>query len=60
VKDVAPDTTVIGVAAHKTDTAKGSKFMAYGISLKSPDPYDKKLEELEAKIAELEKKLKKQ
>ena len=60
VKDVAPDTTVIGVAAHKTETGKGAKFMAYGISLKSPDPYDKKLEELEAKIADLEKKLKKQ
>ena len=55
VKDVAPNTTVIGVAAHKTDVSKSEKFMAYGISLKSPDPYDKRIEELDAEITELKK-----
>jgi serine O-acetyltransferase len=57
VKDVAPNTTVIGVAAHKTETGKGTAFVPYGISLKSPDPYDKRIEELEAKIATLQKEL---
>lgn len=58
VKDVAPNTTVVGVAAHKTDAAKTTSFQPYGINSKAQDPYDKRIEELEKQIKELEKKLK--
>lgn len=58
VKDVAPNTTVVGVAAHKTDAGKGTSFQPYGINTKAQDPYDKRIEELEKQIKELEKKLK--
>ena len=58
VKDVAPNTTVVGVAAHKADAAKTNSFQPYGINSKVQDPYDKRIEELEKQIKELEKKLK--
>lgn len=57
VKDVAPNTTVIGVAAHKTVLSKNTDFTPYGINLKAPDPYDKRLNELEEKIVSLQKEL---
>ncbi len=58
VKDVAPNSTVVGVAAHKADAAKTTSFQPYGINSKVQDPYDKRIEELEKQIKELEKKLK--
>lgn len=58
VKDVAPNTTVVGTAAHKTETAKSCEFTPYGISCKTPDPYDRRVEKLEKEIAELKKLLK--
>jgi len=58
VKDVAPNTTVVGVAAHKADATKTTSFQPYGINSKVQDPYDKRIEELEKQIKELEKKLK--
>jgi hypothetical protein len=57
VKDVAPNTTVIGVAAHKTVLSKNTDFTPYGINLKAPDPYDKRLNALEEKIVSLQKEL---
>lgn len=59
VKDVAANTTVIGVAAHKAEASKSAAFMPYGISLKTPDPYDKRILELEDKITILQKELEK-
>ena len=59
VKNVAANTTVIGVAAHKTEAGKGTAFVPYGISPKAQDPYDKRIEELEAKIALLQKQISK-
>ncbi len=57
VKDVKANTTVIGVAAHKTEGKKSDTFAAYGVNLKAPDPYDQRIEELEKKIQALSKKI---
>ena len=59
VKDVEPNTTVVGVAAHKTMPSKTTAFAPYGINLKAPDPYDKRINELEAKITALQNELNK-
>jgi len=59
VKDVAPYTTVVGVAAHKTEASKSTTFAPYGINLKAPDPYDKRILELENQLKELQKLIKK-
>lgn len=56
VKDVAANTTVVGTAAHKTETMKDD-FAPYGINTKAPDPYDKRLSSLERQIAELKNSL---
>ncbi len=55
VKDVAANTTVIGSAAHKTESAKGDTFAPYGINSKAPDPYDKRIDRLEKELAALKK-----
>lgn len=57
VKDVENNTTVIGVAAHKTDGSKGSSFVPYGINTKTPDPYDVCIEDLQKQINEIKKQL---
>lgn len=57
VKDVSSNTTVVGVAAHKTDTKKSSDFAAYGINLKAQDPYDQQIQELQKRLKDLEEKL---
>lgn len=57
VKDVAPNTTVIGVAAHKTEAKKSAEFTPYGINLKVPDPYDSEIQALEKRLKELEDKI---
>ena len=59
VKDVAANTTVIGVAAHKTDVARGSSFVPYGINNKAPDPYDVCIEDLQKQIKEIQQQLNK-
>lgn len=59
VKDVADNTTVIGVAAHKSVSSKNVSFAPYGINTNVPDPYDKRIEALEKQIKELEKALRK-
>ena len=56
VKDVAPNTTVVGVAAHKVSTSKDQSFMPYGISNKTKDPYEEKIIELEKEIKALKNK----
>lgn len=55
VKDVKANSTVIGVAAHKADNIKNNKFVAYGISSSTIDPYEKRIEELEKEIKKLSK-----
>ena len=57
VKDVMSNTTVVGVAAHKTEAKKSSEFEAYGINLKVQDPYDKQIQELQKRLKELEEKI---
>ena len=57
VKDVMPNATVIGVAAHKVTLSKNTDFAPYGINLKAQDPYDKRIKELEEQIKDLTKKL---
>ena len=57
VKDVAADTTVIGVAAHKVDTAKSISFAPYGLNSKAPDPYDTSIEDLRKQIKEIKQQL---
>ena len=57
VKDVKANTTVVGVAAHKTEDKKSGTFTAYGVNLRAPDPYDQRIEELEKKIQALSKKI---
>lgn len=57
VKNVSPNTTVIGMAAHTATTAKSQGFAPYGLNLKAPDPYDKRIEELENQIKDLQKAL---
>lgn len=54
VKDVAANTTVIGVAAHKTDTNKSNAFVPYGINDKSPDPYDACIKDLQKQIKDIQ------
>ena len=55
VKDVKADTTVVGVAAHKTENVKTKAFMAYGINASVNDPYEDKINRLEKEIEELKK-----
>jgi len=55
VKDVKANTTVVGVAAHKTENVKTKAFMAYGINANTNDPYEDKIAELEKELAELKK-----
>jgi len=55
VHDVAANTTVVGTAAHKTESAKSCAFMPYGINAKTVDPYDKRIEALEKEIGQLKK-----
>jgi len=57
VKDVKSNTTVVGVAAHKTEAQKSGEFTPYGINLKAQDPYDKKIQELQKRLKELEEKI---
>ena len=54
VKNVAANTTVIGVAAHKTDAVKNSSFAPYGLNPQAKDPYDKRINELENMIKALQ------
>lgn len=55
LRDVASNSTVVGVAAHKINNLKVKDFMPYGVSNKMEDPYEKRILELEKKIAKLEK-----
>lgn len=57
VKDVAANTTVVGAAAHKTETSKTQTFMPYGINAKTLDPMDERLEKLEKEIKTLKQTL---
>jgi serine O-acetyltransferase len=52
VKNVAPNTTVIGMAAHKTESIKSSAFIPYGISNKAKDPIEERIEALEKLLKE--------
>lgn len=52
VKDILPNTTVIGMAAHKTDAIKSSAFVPYGISNKAKDPIEERLEIIEKLLKE--------
>ena len=61
-KDVAPNTTVIGMAAHhvaefRHSRAKKQKFAAYGLVNDVKDPLEAKLSELEAEIKSLKSEL---
>lgn len=57
VKDVAENSTVIGSKAHVTETKKTCAFTPYGINAKNPDPYDKRIDELEKELSVLRKTL---
>ncbi len=62
-KDVAPNTTVIGMAAHhvaefRHSRGKKQKFAAYGLVNDVKDPLEAKLSELEAEIKSLKSELK--
>ena len=59
-KDVPANTTVVGMAAHKTDIGKQLSFMAYGLNNKYTDPYDKCIEDMQKQIKELQKQIQKQ
>lgn len=61
-KDVAPNTTVIGMAAHhvaefRHSRGKKQKFAAYGLVNDVKDPLEAKLSELEAEIKSLKSEL---
>jgi serine O-acetyltransferase len=47
VKDVANNTTVIGIPAHKVEISKTTTFTPYGINSKIVDPYEEILKNLE-------------
>ena len=55
LKNVSANSTVVGVAAHKINTLKTSDFTPYGVTSKMEDPYDKRIIDLEKKLAKLEK-----
>lgn len=62
-KDVAPNTTVIGMAVHhvaefRHSRGKKQKFAAYGLVNDVKDPLEAKLSELEAEIKSLKSELK--
>lgn len=57
VKDVMPNETVVGLAAHKVKSG-GQTFCAYGVS-DEKDPIDSQIENLQKEIAEIKKLLKK-
>ena len=62
-KDVAPNTTVIGMAAHhvaefRHSRGKKQKFAAYGLVNDVKDPLEARLSELEAEIKSLKSELK--
>ena len=55
VKDVAPDTTVVGVAAHKVEKnkTKDKTFCAYGLNGNAPDSFDEDFKKLQIQIKNL-------
>ena len=62
-KDVAPDTTVIGMAAHhvaelRNNRSKKQKFAAYGLVDNIRDPIDVKLSAMEEELKQLKAELK--
>ena len=59
VKNVANNTTVVGIAAHKTKIKANRFFVPYGISFNSTDPFEDKIIELSEKIKLLEEELNK-
>lgn len=63
IKDVEPNTTVIGMAAHKVAEFSGKKgkaeFRAYGVDCSLKDPMEEKFEYLTKEIDALKKELQK-
>lgn len=57
VKDVEPNTTVIGVAAHCAEKSKSCTFVPYGINAKTADPFEERAAEYEKRLAAMEKKI---
>lgn len=59
VKDVAANTTVVGVAAHKVEKQKDKGFCAYGLDRSATDSYDEDIKKLQIAIKNLKDELKK-
>lgn len=50
VKDVKPNTTVIGMPAHRVSTKPHDEFSAYGIDVDLMDLYEKRIRRLEKEL----------
>lgn len=59
VKDVKPNTTVVGVAAHKVEKQKDKGFCAYGLDRNATDSYDEDIKKLQIELKNLKDELKK-
>lgn len=58
-KDVAPNTTVVGVPAQKAQESEAKEFLAYGASQDCKDPIMQHLIELKEEIKDLKEKIEK-
>lgn len=59
-KDVAENTTVVGLAAHRVEIINKNKcFQAYGLSQEMNDEFDLNIDKLNKEILELKKEIKK-
>lgn len=59
VKDVLPNTTVVGVAAHKVEKQKDKGFCAYGVDKNARDSYDEDIKKLQIELKNLKDEVKK-
>ena len=57
IKEVAPDTTVVGFPAHPTSASKNKKFCSYGLDSNSKDTLNDTVLCLSQEISELKKQI---
>lgn len=59
IKNIAPNLTVVGVPAHKTESKKNKEknFCAYAVDTNLPDPIDQDIKKLQIQIKHLQEEI---
>lgn len=59
IKNIAPNSTVVGVPAHKTESKKNKEknFCAYAVDTNLPDPIDQDIKKLQIQIKHLQEEI---